>query len=317
MELEQKTQLPVISFNVEELEAWAISLTEKYTNLVVTEETVSDIKKDMAGINKQKDKIDVARKETVKQISEPIKVFEIQIKRICGIFDTAYTHLSKQVKVFEDNERQLKKESVQKVIAEAIAESGLVDFDIQILDKWLNKTTTIKSIKADIDSLVNAKIQEEATRKLVEQARSDRLSYIEQLVNSYKTTLGLVLPVTRFLTDKFTDPNKSLDRISMMIKEVFYTEKEELEKEQELLAQQEIQAETKQKSEIIPVLQEITPVAETPLLTSTSKRTTPVDDIILIKVRTVQLSYDNKNTEEIKELFGKIQKLCTSFLVTK
>ena len=47
-ELKIEPQLPVLAFNVEQLRAWATGLTERYTNMVVTEDAIVEVKKDMA-----------------------------------------------------------------------------------------------------------------------------------------------------------------------------------------------------------------------------------------------------------------------------
>lgn len=50
-------------FNFEELKKWALEKVEKYQNLMVTEDQVIDIKKEMADINKYAKEIDAKRKE--------------------------------------------------------------------------------------------------------------------------------------------------------------------------------------------------------------------------------------------------------------
>ena len=51
LDLNVQSTLPSLAFNYEGLKAWATDVTAKYTDLVVTEESVPDIKKDMARIN--------------------------------------------------------------------------------------------------------------------------------------------------------------------------------------------------------------------------------------------------------------------------
>lgn len=41
-ELNLQTTLPALSFDAKALKAWALSLTEKYTGLVVTEDAATD-----------------------------------------------------------------------------------------------------------------------------------------------------------------------------------------------------------------------------------------------------------------------------------
>ena len=71
-ELKIEPKLPVLSFNFEQLKTWATSLTERYANMVVTEEAIADVKRDMADINRAKKIVDDSRKEAVRRVSEPL-----------------------------------------------------------------------------------------------------------------------------------------------------------------------------------------------------------------------------------------------------
>lgn len=119
-ELKIEPKLPVLAFNFEQLKAWATDIAERYANIVVTEEAIADVKRDMADINKAKKAVDDARKEAVKRVSEPIRSFEAQIKEVCAIFDTAYSKLGNQVKAFEDAQREEKRKSVEALISEEV-----------------------------------------------------------------------------------------------------------------------------------------------------------------------------------------------------
>ena len=63
--LKLQTSLPAVSFDLEGLAAWATAMTEKYAGLVVSEDQVKDVKKDMAALNAARIRVDNARKETV------------------------------------------------------------------------------------------------------------------------------------------------------------------------------------------------------------------------------------------------------------
>ena len=120
-ELHIKETLPALSFNYDQLKEWAHGLTARYADMVVTEDSVADVKRDMAELNKNKAKLETARKETVRRLSEPIKSFEAQVKEVVGIFDAAYAGLSGQVKAFEDAQREEKRKTVNGIIKEECA----------------------------------------------------------------------------------------------------------------------------------------------------------------------------------------------------
>lgn len=200
-DLKLQTTLPALSFDAEALKAWALSLTEKYMGLVVTEEAVADAKKDMAELNKAKKSIDDARKEAVRRVSEPIRAFEAQIKEVCAIFDRAYQGLSQQVKAFEDAQREAKRKDVAGLIIEAnmnaFGEPAFLDIPMQ--DKWLNKTTSLKSIREDIAAIIERHMEEEQRRKALEQAQQERAAAIETAVEAACARHGVKLAVSLFM----------------------------------------------------------------------------------------------------------------------
>ena len=217
-ELKIEPKLPVLSFNFEQLKAWATSLTERYANMVVTEEAIADVKRDMADINRAKKIVDDSRKEAVRRVSEPIRIFEGQIKEVCAIFDTAYSKLGEQVKTFEDTQREEKRNNVLELIGQCFADAfgahgDWPDFDIPIQEKWLNKTTSMKSIREDIAAIIQRHIEEEQRKASLEQARQDRAAAIENHVKALNQLHGLNLSLSRYLGTGNLDMSIPLSRV--------------------------------------------------------------------------------------------------------
>lgn len=200
--LKLQTSLPAVSFDFEGLTAWATAMTEKYAGLVVSEDQVKDVKKDMAELNAARIRVDNARKETVKILTAPIKDFEAQIKKVCDIFDGAYRALGEQVRAFEEKERDAKREVVKGIIDEELdAHAGRVRaFPIPVQDKWLNKSTSLKSVREAIRDIIVQRIETEALQRQSEQARQERAAAIEQGVKAANAEYGVSLAVARFMT---------------------------------------------------------------------------------------------------------------------
>lgn len=59
-ELKIEPKLPVLAFNFDQLKAWATALAERYAAIVVTEDAIADVKRDMAELNKAKKAVDDA-----------------------------------------------------------------------------------------------------------------------------------------------------------------------------------------------------------------------------------------------------------------
>ena len=198
-ELKLQTTLPSIGFNLAELKAWAEKITAKYHGLVVREEDVAGIKHKMAELNKTKASLEQARKETVRKVSEPIKAFEGQIKEVVGIFDEAYAFLGGQVKNYEEQAREAKRGEVKVIIDAVLHENKLTGLEIPIQDRWLNKTATLKAVKAEIEGIVLAHQRELREKAELEQARQDRAVAIEEKCKTLAATYGFDLPVSSFL----------------------------------------------------------------------------------------------------------------------
>ena len=227
-ELRIEPQLPVLACNFEQLKAWATGLTERYANMVVTEDALVEVKKDMAELNRHKAKLEDARKETVRQVSEPIRAFETQIKEVVGIFDAAYAGLSGQVKAFEEAQRNEKRKDVEGLIIEANMNAfGSPAFlPIPIQEKWLNKTTSRKAIREDLDAIINRHMEEEERKKALEQARQDRAAAIENHVVVLNKMRGLNLPLSRFLGSNHLSLEKPLTDVLQDVEERFRIEAE-------------------------------------------------------------------------------------------
>lgn len=221
-DLKLQTTLPALSFDAEALKTWALALTEKYTGLVVTEDAVAAVKKDMAELNKARKSLDDARKETVRQVSEPIRVFEGQIKDVCAIFDTAYQGLAQQVKAFEDKERKEKAEKVRGIIADALEarKAEVAAFPIPIQASWLNKTTPLKAVREAVDGIINQRIQTETLQRKAEQAGRERAAAIEQAVKAANARHEISLNVAGFMAPRFMSLETPLDDAIAAIEEV-------------------------------------------------------------------------------------------------
>jgi len=197
--LQVKTTLPAIGFDFEGLKKWAGEITDQYKDLVVREEDVAGIKSEMAGLNKTKKQLDDARKETVRQISTPIKTFEGQVKEVCALFDKTYRFLGNQVQAYEDRAREDKRREVQFLIDATLHEHKLDGLPLQIQDSWLNKTKKMKAVKAEVEALVLAHLKEMKEAAELEQARTDRAVAIEEKCKALAIEYGFEIPVSTFL----------------------------------------------------------------------------------------------------------------------
>lgn len=137
-----------IGFNFAELEAELQERLHHYNNLVVTEDAIREAKDDLAKLRKLRDAMETRRKDVKKQCERPYKAFEAKVKQLTALIDAPIAAIDSQVKTFEAQEKEKKRSEIADAYATIIPENlqDIVPLD-RILDpRWLNKSTTMKSI---------------------------------------------------------------------------------------------------------------------------------------------------------------------------
>lgn len=139
----------VIEFNFEELKAEIMARTEKYANLVYTEEQINDAKKDLATLRKFLKALSDERINVKNECLKPYEPFEGKIKELSVIVDKSISNIDTQVKNFETAEKEEKRNQINEVFI------GINPYEwlslTQIFnDKWLNKSVKMASVEAEI-----------------------------------------------------------------------------------------------------------------------------------------------------------------------
>lgn len=140
-----------ITFNFDELKTELTEKVQHYKTLVYTDDQVSDAKKDKANLNKLKTAIEDRRKEIKKECLKPYEDFEKQVKEIVAIIDEPIGLIDKQVKDFETEKKNAKRNEIEELWASKTKPDWLKLEQIWD-DKWLNVTTNMKSIETTIDN---------------------------------------------------------------------------------------------------------------------------------------------------------------------
>lgn len=301
-------------FNFEELKKWALEKVEKYQNLMVTEDQVINIKKEMADINKYAKEIDAKRKEFEKQYKARIDPVLAQILEIKGIFDSAYNGLKTQVDNFEAAEREKRRIAVQDLIDETIRTEGLQEYAnrFAIQEKWLNKTTSKKSIKDDIQTIAN---DIKGLIEAQEQARKQQEEKIELVKTLYKTKVEAygfdINKEAYFLSQCQYTTGLGLTTLienSFEAEKKFRIRQEEIKKEQEAKAAAEAEAKAKEEAaEITPKESEIKDLRQE----NAVDEITPKQEKIL--GGRVRFTFKESNLEQIRNLMNQIKALCETW----
>ncbi len=150
--------LRVIKWNKEELEAAVRHKIAAYQNVVYTEDNMKQAKADRAELNKLTKAIEERRKMVKKIINEPYDVFEAELKEILELIQEPVGIIDRQVKAFEDQQKEEKKKSIQKSYDEVIGDLAEVlpferVFDIRYLNQTYKLATAQTEVKAKVEKV--------------------------------------------------------------------------------------------------------------------------------------------------------------------
>jgi hypothetical protein len=207
-------QQALIEFDNAELIRLTTQTVGKYKDLVVTEDIVTDITKEVASLNKLFKKLDDKRKDIKKDYTKPLTVFEDKIKLATGMITDVVDKLKLQLQVFEDKRKDDVRLQIVEFIKEIVTEHNLLDkyaSQMQIHDQYLNKTAKIKEVKDSLhqQAILLSQAQEleelKATQEMqrIEREKAEHAKQVAQrceLVNKLNLDYGL-----NFTYDKFVD----------------------------------------------------------------------------------------------------------------
>jgi len=153
MELKmQDFQLPEnIQFNYEELKQELSEKVSLYETLVYSDEQIKEAKTDKANLNKLKKALNDERIRRKKDYMIPFNDFNSKINEIIGIIDKPIAVIDKQVKAFEEKQKEEKLEKI-KDFYESTEHPKWLEFSRIMNDKWLNASTSMKSVQESIIS---------------------------------------------------------------------------------------------------------------------------------------------------------------------
>lgn len=185
MELKVKSfTIPeVIEFNYEELKKEIAERTEKYVNLVYTEEQIREAKKDVALLRKFTKVLSDERIRVKKECMKAVEPFEAKVKELCAIVDNSIDAVDKQIKEHEEQKKHEKYNEIREYF-ETLDKPEWLTL-LQIFDeKWLNASTSMKSIQESVFSRI-----EKTKAELDIIAKLPEFSFEAMMV--YKDTLDM------------------------------------------------------------------------------------------------------------------------------
>lgn len=147
-----------ILFNYEELKEMLLEKASHYEALVYTDDQIQIAKADRANLNRLKKALNDERIKREREYMESFNVFKAQVNEIIGIIDKPCAVIDRQVKEFEEREKEKKMQQI-----EEHWNSCTLPINInlgQIFNsKWLNASVKmpaiVKEITAKLEQITN------------------------------------------------------------------------------------------------------------------------------------------------------------------
>lgn len=140
-------QLPEkISFNFDELKQELTEKVSMYETLVYTDDQIKEAKADKAQLNKLKKALNDERIRLEKEYMVPFNSFKAQVNEIISIIDKPVALIDKQVKEYEDKQKQDKMEQIKALWAEMDVPEGLT-LERVFEDRMLNVSYGMNHVK--------------------------------------------------------------------------------------------------------------------------------------------------------------------------
>lgn len=195
-----------LKWNDADIEEYLKTVTERYRNLVVTDENVEDmgkVKREVVSLRTHLQKFERATKTKLKK---PVDDFTMQCRGLYNIIAAVEEPLNDQLHIYEDRRIADIKAQIQREIAAKAQALGVRDVYLEQVvwnPKWTNKTAKWSETVVEIDhELVRLKAVQQADDDR-EQLRQDRQEMARMYVEQANTTYGLSSPLQaeQFLTD--------------------------------------------------------------------------------------------------------------------
>ena len=141
--------------NYEPLKAAAQEMAAVYGSQLVSVDAIKDAKTDMAMLRKLAKSASDMRIKIEREHAAKIATVTKQLKEVAGIFTDAAAKIDSQVKAYDEERKAARLEEIRQIYAEEIGDmADIIPFDKLYRADWLNKTTTDKTVRGDIQTAV-------------------------------------------------------------------------------------------------------------------------------------------------------------------
>ena len=244
LELAVSQKMGVITDNFEEIKESLKAEMAVYETKQFAEEDKQKAKGDLADLRKLKKAVNDRKVEVKKDYMKPYEAFESKVKELIGVIDKPISMIDGQVKEFEAKRVMQKKEEINKLYDELVEEElwDYIPLEKIYGEKRTNASTTMKSIREEINLKVMQTRQDIATIKAMKSEKE------EQALNLYMENNNLALAIQ--MINRYEQEKAEI--LQRKEKEEQERRERELERERERVREEErarIRAEEKLKAE--------------------------------------------------------------------
>lgn len=184
-----KMETPSVpEFNFEELKKDLQEKTTKYENIIYSDAEISQAKKDRADLNKLKKAINDKRIAMEKEYMKPFNEFKDKVKEILDILEKPIASIDSQVKNYEAQVIENKKNAIQ-ALFQRISPYSWIKLELIQNQKWLNSSVSLKAIEEEMQMQFNM--------ISVDLKSIENLEYKEEALEMYKKTLSMNAALSR------------------------------------------------------------------------------------------------------------------------
>jgi len=188
--IKNEIQAGKIVHNYIELKAKVALMVEPFIGTSVTVETQKEASKTLANLRKLEKGLNSERINLKKQWMDPYLKVEALMKEVIAVVTAPIEEIDTQIKVFEAEEKQAKKEAVDELKAKLLTDSPLVDYihDLKWFDdeRWMNKSYTLASIEKEIIKMVSD------IENAVDLLRGNGGEFVNQMIAEFSKTGNVV-----------------------------------------------------------------------------------------------------------------------------
>lgn len=149
-----KPEVEVHITNFDEVKNEIVEISNKYKDIVVTDENEKDAKDIRAKLNKLKKAIDDRRKEKEKELKAVYEPLKREADELISIIDIAEKNIANQINSKTEKEKELKANEILKYWESKKSKyKDDIDYDKFFNESWLNKTYDMKKVQQDIDNI--------------------------------------------------------------------------------------------------------------------------------------------------------------------